>query len=85
MALGYAVGAAGAGGGPASPATTARPAAVPPAPARARPSVSSACLETARQGDQLVALLITNQRRKASAALKAYTLVSQECRKDAAR
>ena len=84
MALGYAVGAAGAGGGPASPATTA-PAAVPPAPARARPSVSSACLETARQGDQLVALLITNQRRKASAALKAYTLVSQQCRKDAAR
>jgi hypothetical protein len=61
-----------------------QPAPVPSTTAEVRPSASPACLETAKQGDQVIALLVTNQRQKARAALRGYTLVSQQCRKDAA-
>jgi len=88
VVLGFAVASARTGGERARTATPvpsgSRPAPVPSTSAGVRPSGSPACLETAKQGDQVIALLVTNQRQKARAALKAYTLVSQQCRKDAA-
>jgi hypothetical protein len=43
-----------------------------------------ACLQTAQLGDQLIALFTSNVRnRRLDSALKAYTLASQACRKEA--
>jgi hypothetical protein len=43
-----------------------------------------ACLETAKRGDQSMDLLLRNVRdRRLSLALKAYTVASQACRKEA--
>ena len=44
-----------------------------------------ACLDTAKKGDVLFALLTSNVRdqRLVADALKAYTLASQACRKEA--
>ena len=43
-----------------------------------------ACLQTAQRGDELIALLTSNVRdRRLDSALKAYTLASQACRKEA--
>ena len=48
------------------------------------PSVPEVCLETARMGDQVIAKLMINDRdRRLAEALKAYTLASQACRKQA--
>jgi hypothetical protein len=48
------------------------------------PSVPQVCLETARMGDQVIAKLMINDRdRRLAEALKAYTLASQACRKEA--
>jgi hypothetical protein len=48
------------------------------------PSVPEVCLETARMGDQVIAKLMINDRdRRLAEALKAYTLASQACRKEA--
>jgi hypothetical protein len=58
---------------PAPQTTTAPPAAVPPS-----------CLQTARLGDEVIHLLVTNVRnRRLAVALKAYTLASQACREEA--
>jgi hypothetical protein len=43
-----------------------------------------ACLQTARRGDETIALLVRNIRdRRLARALKAYTLASQACREEA--
>jgi hypothetical protein len=44
---------------------------------------SPACLETAKRGDQLIDLLIRNQRDQVEDRLILYTVAAQQCRKDA--
>jgi hypothetical protein len=86
MVLGFAVGSARSGGETTSaPATRARDPAgsAPQTSVVVRPVASSACLETARRGDQLIGLLISNQRSQAADLLVAYTVASRQCRKDA--
>jgi hypothetical protein len=87
LALGFAAGSARAGGERATSARTrppaARPASLPSTAAAPRPAAS--CLEAAKRGDQVIAMLITNQRRKAAELLKPYTTASQQCRSDAGR
>jgi len=47
-------------------------------------SVPQVCLETARMGDQVIAKFVINDRdRRLAEALKAYTVASQACRKEA--
>jgi len=54
------------------------------APPRTQTSVPPACLETARKGDLTIHLYTINVRdRRLVQALKAYTLASQACRKEA--
>jgi hypothetical protein len=90
LALGFAVGPARSGSEPTGAPATRAPATQPaPAPQTSvvivdRPTASSACLETARRGDQLIGLLIANQRSRAADLLVAYTVASRQCRKDAA-
>jgi hypothetical protein len=87
MALGFAVGSARSGGKPTSAPVTRAPATQPARPPQTsvmvRPVASSACLETARRGDQLIGLLISKQRSQAADLLVAYTVASRQCRKDA--
>jgi hypothetical protein len=87
--LGFAMGSARSGSDPTSASATRVPA-TPPAQATrtsvvvvARPTASSACLETARRGDQLIGLLVSKQRSRAADLLVAYTVASRQCRKDA--
>jgi hypothetical protein len=56
-----------------------------PAPdPQTRTVVPPACLQTAQRGDELIALFTRNVRdRRLDSALKAYTLASQACRKEA--
>ena len=81
LALGFAAGEARTGGEQAAAPTT-RPAA-PPTSIVIRSTASSACLETARRGDQLIDLLISNRRGKAADLLLPYTVASRQCRRDA--
>jgi hypothetical protein len=89
--FGYALPRAGSNDPPAPPPQTTAPPAPPstqPPPAapgpRTVPSVPDACLETARWGDEMVHLFTINDRsRRLAEALKAYTLASQACRKEA--
>jgi hypothetical protein len=85
--LGFALGSARPVGEPASGASTpspaARPAATPSTPAPARPAVTPACLEAARRGEQVIDLLLHDQRRRAADLLVPYTVASRQCRKDA--
>jgi hypothetical protein len=70
----------------ATPPTTVAAAATTRALQQLRPvpSVPEACLETARRGDEMVHLFTVNDRsRRLAEALKAYTLASQACRKEA--
>jgi hypothetical protein len=89
--LGYLLPRPGAGAQPA-PAPTPQPPPSAQAPATRAPEskpatsavVPPACLQTARRGDEVVHLLMTNVRnRRLADALKAYTLASQACRKEA--
>src|SRR6266511_4015687 len=58
--------------------------ATPVQPPPARTVVPPACLQTAQRGDELIALFTRNVRdRRLDSALKAYTLASQACRKEA--
>jgi hypothetical protein len=70
---------------PPPPPSTARPPVSTQAPqVPTVPSVPEVCLETARMGDQVIAKLMINDRdRRLAEALKAYTLASQACRKEA--
>jgi hypothetical protein len=49
-----------------------------------RPVATPACLEAAKRGDELVALLIQNKRSRASRLLVPYHVASRQCAKDAA-
>jgi hypothetical protein len=67
--------------------STARPPVATESPqAPAVPSVPEVCVETARRGDRVFALLTSKVRdqRQVAEALKAYTLASQACRSAAA-
>jgi hypothetical protein len=87
LLLGLALGLARAGGEPTSATATRSPATQPapkPSPVVVvRPTASSACLETARRGDQIIHLLVTNRRSRAADLLVAYTVASRQCRRDA--
>jgi len=84
--LGYALPSAGPNDPPPPPPpSTARPpASTQPQQPQTVPSVPQVCLETARRGDKVIAKLVINDRdRRLAEALKAYTLASQACRKEA--
>jgi hypothetical protein len=87
MVLGFAVGSGRSGGerarAPAPRAPATQPARPPQTSVVIRPVASSACLETARRGDQLIGLFIRKQRSRAADLLVAYTVASRQCRKDA--
>jgi hypothetical protein len=89
LVLGMVVGSVRAGGEPTRVPARRVPAAQPAQAAPtsvvvvARPTASPACLETARRGDQLIELLIRNQRSRAADLLVAYTVASRQCHKDA--
>lgn len=86
--FGYALPRAGSNDPPAPPppSTAPPPASTQPAVPQPRtvPSVPEVCLETARRGDEVLHLFTINDRsRRLAEALKAYTLASQACRKEA--
>jgi hypothetical protein len=87
--LGFALGSTQASRHPAGVATSSSPApsTQPAVPASTRVVVrhyaSPACLEATKRGDQLIDLLIRNQRRQVEDLLVAYTVAAQQCRKDA--
>lgn len=87
--LGIALGSTQASRRPAGVATTSSPSpsaqpAVPPSTRVAvRHYASPACLEATKRGDQLIDLLIRNQRTQVENLLVAYTVAAQQCRKDA--
>jgi hypothetical protein len=66
-----------------SPSPSTQPAIPPSTRVVVRHYASPACLEAARRGDQLIDLLIRNQRRQVEDLLVAYTVAAQQCRKDA--
>jgi hypothetical protein len=72
-----------AGAAPISPAPTTR--LVPTSSTRVvvRHYASPACLETAKRGDQLIDLLIRDQRDQVEDLLVLYTVAARQCRKDA--
>jgi hypothetical protein len=80
--FGYALPRAGSNDPPPPPARS--PVSTQPQQPQPVPSVPQVCLETARMGDQVIAKLMINDRdRRLAEALKAYTLASQACRKEA--
>jgi hypothetical protein len=87
--LGFAVGSTQVSRYPTGPAPTSLPSpttrlAIPPSTGVVvRHYASPACLEAARRGDQLIDLLIRNQRRQVEDLLVAYSVAAQQCRKDA--
>jgi flagellar basal body-associated protein FliL len=87
LAVGFALGSKRTGGEPTSaPATRSpatQPAPAPPTSVVVQLTATSACLETARRGDQLVHLYATNQRDRVAELLVAYSVASRQCRRDA--
>jgi hypothetical protein len=86
MVLGFAVGSARSGSQPTSASATRASATQPRSPSTVvvlRPAASPACLETSRRADELIELLVTNRRSRASDLLVAYTVASRQCRRDA--
>jgi hypothetical protein len=87
--LGFVLGSARASRQPTEPGPTASPssstrlALAPSTRVVVRHYASPACLEAARRGDQLIDLLIRNQRRQVEELLVAYSVAAQQCRKDA--
>ena len=85
--VGFSIGVTQAQRKPASVPTSRPVATRPPTPPATRVVVrhyaSPACLETARRGDELIDLLIRNQRRAAEDLLVLYTVAARQCRKDA--
>jgi hypothetical protein len=65
-----------------SPAT--QPTTAPPTSVVVRLTATSACLETAKRADQLIHLLVTNERRgdRVAELLIAYGVASRQCRMD---
>jgi hypothetical protein len=70
--------------GAAPPAPTTQPTVAPATSIVVRPVATPACLEAAKRGDELVALLIQNQRSRATKLLVPYHVASRQCAKDAA-
>jgi hypothetical protein len=69
---------------PAASVEVAAPAVVTRTVVRDKPVAPRACLETARRGDETMDMLVKNIRdRRLSLALKAYTVASQACRREA--
>jgi hypothetical protein len=88
IALGFALPRSAADDSPPPTTTPARAPATTQAPqARTVPSVPESCLETARKGDQVIAMLTRAKRNPTllTEALKQYTLASQACREEATR
>jgi hypothetical protein len=82
--LGYALPRAGSNEQQLAPSTARPPVSAQPQQPQPVPSVPEVCLETAQRGDEVIALLVINDRsRRLDLALKAYTLASQACRKAA--
>ena len=82
--IGYALPRAGSNDPPPPPSTARPPVSTQLQQPQPVPSVPQVCLETARMGDQVIAKLMINDRdRRLAQALKAYTLASQACRKQA--
>jgi hypothetical protein len=69
---------------PAPTAPTTYPALAPATSIVVRPAATPACLEAAKRGDELVALLIQNKRSRATKLLVPYHVASRQCAKDAA-
>jgi hypothetical protein len=81
--LGYALPRAGSND-PPPPPSARPPVSTQPQQPQTVPSVPEVCLETARRGDEVIAkLMINGHSRRLAEALKAYTLASQACRKEA--
>jgi hypothetical protein len=88
LALGFALGSTQvgrqrAGAAPTSPAPSTRLVPIPSTRVVVRHYASPACRETAKRGDQLIDLLIRNQRDQVEDRLILYTVAAQQCRKDA--
>jgi hypothetical protein len=87
LGAGFALGARWAGGTRPSAQAPATPVTQPPAISQtsivARPVATSACLEAARRGDELIALLISNKRSQATKLLVPYHVASRQCARDA--
>jgi hypothetical protein len=86
IGFGYLLPRSGAGAQPAPTRASQPPATTlaPRTPPETRFVAPPACLQTARLGDEVFALLTSNVRdRRLADAMKAYTLASQACRKEA--
>jgi len=87
LAVGFAVGSTRPGGHPTSaPATRSpatQPAPAPPTSVVVQLAATSACLETASRGDEIIHLLVADQRDRAADLLVAYSVASRQCRRDA--
>jgi hypothetical protein len=87
LGAGFALGARWAGGtqpsAQAPPTPVTQPAPAPQTSIVARPVATSACLEAARRGDELIALLISNKRSQATKLLVPYHVASRQCARDA--
>jgi hypothetical protein len=86
--LGYLLPRSGAGAqaAPTPPQPSATTQASPQPPTAPPAAVPRSCLETARRGDEVFALLTSNRTvndRRLADAMKAYTNASQACRKEA--
>ena len=87
LGAGFALGARWTGGSlpraqtPVPPVT--QPAPVPQTSIVIQRAATSACLETAKRGDELIGLLITNKRSRAARLLVPYHVASRQCARDA--
>jgi hypothetical protein len=63
-----------------SPAT--QPTTAPPTSVVVRLTATSACLEAAKRADQLIHLLVTNERDRVPKLFIAYNVASRQCRMD---
>jgi hypothetical protein len=87
LATGFALGSTRADGEPTSAPATRSPATQPaptsPTSVVVQLTATPACLETARRGDQLIHLFVTDKRDRAADLLVAYSVASRQCRLDA--
>jgi hypothetical protein len=87
LGAGFALGARWTGGtlpsAQAPPTPRTQPPPVPPTSIMVRPVATSACVEAAKRGDELVGLLIRNKRSRATKLLVPYHVASRQCARDA--
>ena len=65
------------------PPPVTQPAPVPQTSIVIQRAATSACLETAKRGDELIGLLISNKRTRAAKLLVPYHVASRQCARDA--